>query len=335
VLFTVIVLLLPSWANSLYETWDLGGSGYGHEVMGIAMASEEDGWAVKRYGNLYHWDGEEWSFVMDFPGGGQYAGLEYYDPNHIYAYPGSGLRMYDGTEWSYFEPEPPSGAADMEVIAPDSIWVKGSDVKGGKENQSACCWDGVDWTVYNNPEGFDNDYLACLGFGSADEGWAGGDNGAMSHFYDGEWHAYGPLTDCNLVCSSFANPDYGFMAGEGASMTYLDGDWIVHDTGLDFTDCYAVDDEYIVIVLESGEIILIHYDNLETAKSTGVPLYSVHATAPNDIWAGGEDGFVCHWNFSIDVQPTSVGQIKAMFGEEGVVSSTQHQVEKEKIPMEK
>ena len=73
---------------------------------------------------------------------------------------------------------------------------------------------------------------------------------------------------------------------------------------------------------EGGGIYLFHYDNFEGGIGTGgIALYSVHATAPNDIWAGGEDGFVCHWSFSIDVQPTSLGQIKAMFGEEGVSSS--------------
>lgn len=106
-------------------------------------------------------------------------------------------------------------------------------------------------------------------------------------------------------------------------MIYYGGSWDVHDAVPNiFTDCFVINNEYLVMVSDNHKTIYImHYDYYEIGKYTGVEMYSVFATAPNDIWAGGEDGFVCHWNFNIDVQPTSVGQIKAMFGGEGVSSA--------------
>ncbi len=202
-----------------------------------------------------------------------------------------------------------------------------------KANTSILHWDGVEWEYWNEPPGFENDVVYCLGFGSADEGWAGGDNGAMSNFYGGEWHGYGPLTDCNLVCSSFANPDYGMMAGEGAFMIYYGGSWDVHDELPNvFTDCFAINNEYLVMVSDNHKTIYImHYDYYEIGKYTGVEMYSVFAISPHDIWAGGEDGFVCHWDWGVDVQPSSVGQIKAMFGGDGVSSSGEASAFSEKV----
>jgi hypothetical protein len=42
----------------------------------------------------------------------------------------------------------------------------------------------------------------------------------------------------------------------------------------------------------------------------------VFATSLHSIWAGGENGYVCHWVWE-NIQPKSLGNIKAMFvGEE-------------------
>ena len=60
ILLTFIALLLPAWANGdTYETWDLPGSCWGSEVMGMAMVSDTDGWALQLDGRIYHWNGEE------------------------------------------------------------------------------------------------------------------------------------------------------------------------------------------------------------------------------------------------------------------------------------
>lgn len=66
---------------------------------------------------------------------------------------------------------------------------------------------------------------------------------------------------------------------------------------------------------------MYHFNVLKDYIATGVLLCSVHATSPYDIWAGGADGFVCHWSFGVDVHPASVGQIKAIFGEEYILST--------------
>lgn len=86
--------------------------------------------------------------------------------------------------------------------------------------------------------------------GIPDEGWAGEENGAMSHFYEGEWHEFGQLTERTLTCSSFANQDYGMMAGNGVRMFYIDGDWYVYETGSYYIDCFAIDEENFVAVTE-------------------------------------------------------------------------------------
>jgi hypothetical protein len=315
--FLSIICFLPTLAFSwTYETWNLGGGPYNNEVRGIAMTSPTDGWAVIDQGYVYHWDGNQWSYYDDIGGAG-YKGMEYFDPNHIYAYGATSLNFYNGSYWDYFSPSPPTGCLGLQVLSPDDIWAAGtSDI--ANLSTSILHWNGSEWQYWNDPPGFEDSIVYCVGFGSSDEGWAGGITGAMSHYYDGEWHAYTPLTSLWLRCADFANPNYGMMAGDGVRLFYLSGVWEANETGLYFTDCYCINDQFTAAVVEEGVTLVYHYGTLYSVGGTGeVSLYSVFALSPYDIWAGGEDGFVCHWTYSDEVQPTSLGNIKAMFAGEG------------------
>jgi hypothetical protein len=280
------------------------------------MISDTDGWAILRGGYYYHWDGSQWTYAGP-SGGSLYMGMEYLDPNHIYAYGLTYLNFYNGSYWDYFSPPPPTSCMGLQVLSPDDIWTAGS-TEVSNVNTSILHWNGSEWQYWNDPPGFESSYVYCVGFGSSDEGWAGGITGAMSHYYAGEWHAYTPLTDKWLRCADFANPNYGFMGGDGVQMFYISGTWDVDETLLNYTDCYCVNDEFTVAVIDDGIILVYHYGTLYSGVSTdGIPLYSVFALSPYDIWAGGEDGFVCHWTYSDEVQPASLGNIKAMFAGEG------------------
>jgi hypothetical protein len=316
ILLSLSILMLsaaPTIADT-FESWDLPGEGYGTEVIGIAMMSDSEGWALMRYDQLYHFKDGEWHHEFDFPGG-TYKGMEYYDNQHIYAYTWNRLHMFNGTSWEFdFNPMPPSGPNDMAVVNPQSIWVYGGDVKDGKYQQDIYYFDGTSWTTYDDPPGFEDLYIYCLGFGASDDGWAGGNAGAMARFYDGSWHAYSSPTAYIRTCSDFANPNYGAMDGYWEAMIYYNGDWYEYPYHLNHTADYAINDEYIVNVSDEGDIIVYHYADDITGTTAAAPLYSVHATSPHSIWAGGEDGYVCHWVWSDeDIQPTSLGEIKAQY----------------------
>jgi len=317
ILLSIIIVALSavSAIADTFESWDLPGEGYGTDIIGIAMMSDTEGWALMRYDQLYHFEDGDWHYEFDFPGG-TYIGMEYYDNQHIYAYCQGRIHMFNGTSWEFdFDPLPPSGIGDMAVVNPQSIWVFGGEVKrDGKYHQAIHYFDGTSWTTYNNPPGFDYNTIRCLGFGVSDEGWAGGGGGKMGYFYGGEWHAYDSPTTYYRTCSDFANPNYGAMDGQTEAMIYYNGNWYKHTYQFNHTDNYAINDEYITTVVEDGYIIVYH--NTQDAAGRGVPaaLYSVHATSPHSIWAGGEDGYVCHWVWSDeDIQPTSLGEIKAQF----------------------
>jgi len=320
ILLSIGILMLsvaPTIADT-FESWNIGLGN--DDVVGIAMVSDTDGWALLLSSNMYHWDGQEWKPYTSPIGSigaksGSPYGLEYYDPTHIYDY-WLGLYMYDGTSWVDFEPQPPFGIEDLKVINPNSIWGYGN-------YYDTCYWNGTEWTVYQDTPGFGADYIYCIGFGSAEEGWAGGTMGAMAHFYDGAWHAYGPITSGWLKHADFANNSYGIMDGPHVSLMLYQGSWEGGD-GLPniFTDCYAINDEYFAEVAEYPQsIYLFHYNTVFKGHDAGAPLYCVFATSPHSIWAGGENGYVCHWVWDgDDVQPASVGQIKAQFPPESDLS---------------
>jgi hypothetical protein len=145
----------------------------------------------------------------------------------------------------------------------------------------------------------------------------------MAHFYDGAWHAYGPITSGWLQNASFANNTYGVMDGPHVSMWYYNSTWEAGGYLPDiFEDCYAINDEYFVEVSSNFQTIYVfHGDTYTKGYYTDAPLYCVHATSPHSIWAGGENGYVCHWVWDGDgVQPSSVGQIKAQFPPESDLS---------------
>jgi hypothetical protein len=137
----------------------------------------------------------------------------------------------------------------------------------------------------------------------------------MAHFYDGSWHAYDSPTTYTRTCSDFANPNYGAMDGDTEAMIYYNGNWYEYFFYWDFTADYAINDEYIVNVCENYAITIIKdFEPIHSHSTPYIPLYSVHATSPHSIWAGGADGYICHWVWSDeDVQPTSLGEIKAQF----------------------
>ena len=325
ILLALSLIPICSFGDS-FESWNIGLGN--DDVVGIAMVSDTDGWALLHSSNMYHWDGQEWTryegpVALTYAKGsadgkGSPYGLEYYDPTHIYNY-WVGLHMYDGTSWIEFEPPPPFGIDDLKVINPNSIW-------GFGDYYDTCYWNGTEWIVYQDTPGFGADYIYCIGFGSAEEGWAGGTMGAMAHFYGGAWHAYGPITTGWLSNADFANNSYGVMDGPNVLMTYYNSTW---DAGgylpNIFTDCYAINDEYFALVDENTQtIFILHYDTYFRGYYTGgPPLYCVHATSPHSIWAGGENGYVCHWVWSDeDIQPTSLGEIKAQFPPESGTSSS-------------
>jgi hypothetical protein len=311
-LLAMILVPLASFGDS-FESWTIGqGNDY---VLGIAMASDTDGWAYLMASNLYHWDGQQWTyFGIPFASkdGKVSAGdkgfshvLEYYDPTHIYLYLWSyGLFIYNGTSWVMFDPQPPLAIEDLKVINPDSIWAFG-------EGRRTCYWNGKEWKTYILPEDVSAD---CIGFGSAEEGWLGGVVGSMAHFYHGAWHTYGPITTGWIEHADFANNDYGMMVGLNTLLIYYQGSWEVHDTLPEiFADCYATNDEYIAIAVEYPQgIYLFHNNTIIKGHAADAPLYCVFATSPHSIWAGGENGYVCHWVWA-DMQPTSLGVIKAQF----------------------
>jgi len=314
ILLSIGILMLsvaPTIADT-FESWNIGLGN--DDVVGIAMVSDTDGWAYLYSSNMYHWDGQQWTRYegpLGSEGGKQYSpGLEYYDPTHIYNYRGyTDLYIYDGYSWNTFEPPPPC-CTDLKVINPNSIWGCGN-------YSDTCYWNGTEWILYPDIPGFDVSSIYCIGFGSAEEGWAGGGVGQMAHFYDGAWHAYGPITSGWLQNADFANNTYGVMDGPHVSLHYYNSTW---DAGgylpNIFTDCYAINDEYFVEVDENTQtIFLFHYDTYFRGYYTaGPPLYCVFATSPHSIWAGGENGYVCHWVWDGDgVQPSSVGQIKAQY----------------------
>ncbi|WP_157872250.1 hypothetical protein [Streptomyces silaceus] len=140
-------------------------------VLGSDRGDTNDGRLAK--GHLLHFDGKKWSrepmpikgkpFLSRLESLGS-AGIWLHTTENSAAAPKNArYALWDGTRWGPVKDGPAGPIKDVEVIAPDDVWVLQDD---GKVTH----WDGSRWTVTPLPA----EQIVALGGSARDDVWAVG-----------------------------------------------------------------------------------------------------------------------------------------------------------------
>ncbi len=172
----------------------------------VRAFSANDAWAAGQgdtphysYGDLFHWDGKQWSFMGD----GVTYDFAFLSANDVWAVgqsttyspcnPCQTVSMtqhWDGTRWTQI-PNPPSAASysalnAVSAISPNDVWAVGSSrTSGGAFQTLVEHWDGTQWALVPTPDMAGGTSVSAR---RVDDVWASGPGGAM-HWNGQTWQA--------------------------------------------------------------------------------------------------------------------------------------------------
>lgn len=306
-------------------TWRVIDSPNGERVgtilLGVTSLGPNDVWAVGYSGDypssnhIVHWDGTAWNIVPSpnpSTGQNQLRAIAVVDEQKIWAVGGSGTAGYmssvlhwDGTQW-IVQSTPNVGLLyGIAAFGSADIWAVGQD--------GIIHWDGNIWSISPTP----NAYFRAISGTASDDIWAVGQQEAI-HWDGTAWTASPDLCSiCDMNGIAAIAPDdawavgYNFyICGVGcnfsrARIEHWDGtSWSVVESNLsDDIRLYGVSSAGQNDVWAVGqrnqygtpnESVILHFDGatwgLYTNPNPGSVangLYSVSATATDDVWAVG------------------------------------------------
>lgn len=197
---SVILAQTTSWAehvNSDFITQDIN-------AMSIISAS--DIWAGTDSGKIIHYDGTNWTEIIDF-GAENVNGIDMRTASDGWAVGASGkIWHYNGTAWSENIDTGTETWKDVAAIASDNVWAVGNSGKLAQYNGST-------WTESTIPSSANINGVYAL---SASDIWAAGANGRIWHYNGTSWSLH---------------TDTGGEIWNDIVMTSASGGWTVGDSG--------------------------------------------------------------------------------------------------------
>jgi len=111
-----------------------------YELRALAMAAEDDGWAVGEHGTILRWDGTRWRAV-DSPTRLALNDVDMAAADEGWAVGDQGTVLHwDGTAWTVIPSPTDQDLHGVAAASPSAVWVIGSW-------STVLLWDGVTWTV--------------------------------------------------------------------------------------------------------------------------------------------------------------------------------------------
>jgi hypothetical protein len=243
-------------------------------LTGISAAAPNDIWAVGP-GGVLRWNGSAWAQVSVPPA--TYRGVAALAATDVWVVGSTANSQtftahWDGNQWTVVpSPNPSSNAgilAAVTALAPNDVWAVGYDLTQGFT--FALHWDGVQWAIYGLPSGRFIAAYSISGAGAADV-WAVTHAAFAESSYISHWN--GTQWDNQL----------SFDELRGVTAIASNDAWLVG----------RYDDN-------NAPAPVYHWNGViwtRVGHPGAAPLWSVDASASNNVWAVGE-GDTLHWDGS-------------------------------------
>ena len=258
----------------------------------------DDVYAGDDAGAVLHWDGAQWTPVMQV-GTGPVRSIWGHVPGELWAVGRAFARLSAGS-WSQL--------TDDQALADNVIGIWGTsmqDVWGVTDSLRLKHYDGLRWTEHwDSPI----EFQGIWGSSATDLHVCGG-QGTIQHFDGNRWETerLGGWQECRSVHGPNASLA---VAATGSAAAYLfDGNqWQRTATGSTLAGGIWVDTSGIAMAPGPPGMILRFAGASWSPLATGssAQLTTVWGSAPDDVWAGGASGTLLHYDGN-DWSPVSSG----------------------------
>ena len=287
------------WDGTAWSTiLDVGG---GHSVSG---SGPNDVWVGTDLG-LWHFDGVSWTNIATLDNA-QIGQLTVAGPNDVWVIAGPGgaaqaVEHFDGTTWTLaFQTEQPNPSlADIHAIAPDDVWVVGSEFLSSGAGGYLNHFDGTSWTRSPDPAGFVVEVGHSPGLGVFGVGF----DGVLVQLSATPTPSFtdlrqGPIVRMNGTFGT--SPTDMWAVGDAGTILHYDGQKVVAvpaGTMADLRDVWGSGPADVWTVGVGGTVLRFDGSRFAPVPSaTSVDLGAVFTARSGDAWIGGDAGTLLHWD---------------------------------------
>ncbi|HEY61280.1 MAG TPA: hypothetical protein G4N95_01380 [Anaerolineae bacterium] len=233
-----------SWGTPVTLSSIGGGSSdliYPLDLYDVAMISNNNAWAVGKYGIILHWDGSSWSQVHSpITPVGDNLNNNLYDVDFVsssygWAVGENGLLLrWDGSQWKNESLSTNGDALNATNNYSSTLGLIVGD------NGKSYKWNGSNWQSKNTTVSAS---LNDVSFAAEDEAWAVGAEGTIIQWNGTSWSEYSssPTTN-NLNAIDMISTTLGWAVGSGGTIIQWDGsNWSEYSSSPTIYNLNAID----------------------------------------------------------------------------------------------
>ena len=319
---------------------------------------------------IFHYDGSTWNFVPapkfpDFP----YNQSAYNLTSVTFGTPGNPISVNDGWAVGFNGTIPPgirpnepnatalhwdgitwrvqiSGLSGPQagplwssfMVSPTDVWAVGQNEtfgphSGGHAGGTFWHWTGVAGLGggWNTPQATVNSGpLYSVFMVSSTEGWAGGANGTIYHYFGGTWNTFTSPVSTALRSVFMISPTEGWAVGDGGVIIhYSSGTWsgpvspgttsnnLFSVFMVSSTEGWSFGAEGTILHYSGGTWTALPSNSVPTSPVSLLNFNSGYFNGANDGWIVGTDGVVLHFdgvNYGTVTSPTINNFTSISFG---------------------
>jgi len=264
--------------------------------MSIHGTGPDDIWVTGSSGQVWHYDGSDWTRLTLPP---EYAAWEFWS---VYA-PNQTQRVFSGYKDTYegFTLQLENGVFSELEIDTDAVisQVRGTslaDLWAVLNNGSVLRREAAGWRYLTPPLG--SRFFAAWN-DHPDTLWIGGANGLLME-YTGEFETVSHEFPQSILRIWGAESDNFYVSGMTGALHHLEGgQWTVETppAGMIIQDLWGPNKDYVVAVGNAGKLALRTNGTWANVPSgVTAQLRSVHGCSASSIWAVGAIGTILHYD---------------------------------------
>lgn len=313
------------WVGASNKTWRWDGTSWTSyaqnlSITGLSGSAGNNIWGIEFLGQLFHWDGMNWSKIGNpEPNGGLRLGIWGNSPSSVWVVSTAGYisRWYQSTWTAYQLDLMPQGALyAIWGSSSNDIWVVGGSGRVAR-------WNGQ-WTGFSSSA---SPPLSGIWGSSPNDIWSVGAQGTIKRWLGDRWISVpsGTTNDLTAIWGSRSNDVWA--VGNGALLRWQGSQWsavtlnpdekLTAIWGSGPSDIWAVGSKRFL----ASPAPIVHWDGsqwIAVPSNATKNLTAIWGSGPDDVWAAGQAGTMIHWDGSqwLPVPSNTTSDLNALAGSE-------------------
>ncbi len=261
----------------------------------IAVVSSDDAWAVAHDGEIFQYDGTNWTEFVDFGNSRDFNAVDAVSASDVWAVTENGyIYNYNGTSWSEDTDVDNYDWNDIDMISASQGWAVA-------DNGEVAEYNGTSWSNETVPS---SKNIYAVEAVSATDVWAVGHTGRIWNYSDdlawGEHTNSGDSSENFFDIAVVSSDDAWAVAHDGEIFQYDGTNWtefVDFGNSRDFNAVDAVSASDVWAVTENGYIY--NYNGTSWSEDTDVDNYDwndIDMISASQGWAVADNGEVAEYN---------------------------------------